>query len=47
MKYKVQLLVAGKVFDFTCFAASPSGANQVAKAQYPNATIIHTTAVFR
>ena len=47
MKYKVQLFVAGKVFDFTCYAQSPSGANEVAKAQYPNATIIHTTAVFR
>ena len=47
MKYKVQLFIAGRVLDFTCYAQSPSGANEVAKAQYPNATIIHTTAVFR
>jgi|TARA_B100000242_G_scaffold208267_1_gene151224 hypothetical protein len=47
MKYKVQLWVAGTVFDFYCYAASPSGANQVALAQHPNARIIHTTMVFR
>ena len=47
MKYKVQLFIAGRELDFTCYAQSPSGANEVAKAQYPNATIIHTTAIFQ
>ena len=47
MKYKVQLWVAGTVFDFYCYAASPSGANKVALAQHPNARIINTTMVFR
>ncbi len=46
MKYKVQLWVLGTVFDFYCHAASPSGANQVALAQHPNARIIFTTAIF-
>ncbi len=30
MKYKVELWVAGTKFNFYCYAASPSGANQVA-----------------
>tara|TARA_B100000963_G_C22179230_1_gene473721 strand:+ start:356 stop:499 length:144 start_codon:yes stop_codon:yes gene_type:complete len=46
MKYKVQLYVSGSTFDFICRAASPSDAEKVAKAQYPNATIIFTTATF-
>ena len=47
MKYKVELWVAGTKFNFYCYAASPSGANQVALSQHPNATIIHTTMVFK
>ena len=47
MKYKIQLFVGGNVFDFICFATSNQDAERVAKAQHPNATIIHTTAIFR
>jgi hypothetical protein len=47
MKYLVQLYVAGKVFDFTCFARDIREAKQVALAQYPNATVLRATATFK
>ena len=46
MKYKVELFVGGSCFNFYCYATSTFDANRVAKAQHPNARIIHTTAVF-
>ena len=47
MRYKVELYVSGTCFNFYCYAASPSGAEAVARSQHPNARIIHTTIVFR
>ena len=47
MKYKVELFVGGSKFNFYCFATSNFDAERVARRQHPNATIIHTTAVFR
>ena len=47
MRYKVELYVSGTCFNFYCYAASPSGAEAVARSQHPNARIIHTTMVFR
>ena len=46
MKYKVQLYVAGKVFDFFCYARDLNEAKGVALAQHPNAKIVGGTATF-
>ena len=46
MKVKVQLYVAGKLFDEVVHARDYQEAQQVAKARNPNATIVSTTAVF-
>tara|TARA_B100000963_G_C22183050_1_gene475381 strand:+ start:366 stop:506 length:141 start_codon:yes stop_codon:yes gene_type:complete len=45
MKIKVQLIVAGKLFDEVVNAANYADAQQVALARNPNATIVSTTAV--
>ena len=47
MKCKVQLYVAGKVFDEIVIARDYEEAKQVALARNPNATVIGVTAVFR
>ena len=46
MKVKVQLIVAGQVFDEVVNARNYQEAQQVALARNPNATIVSTTAVF-
>ena len=46
MKVKVQLMVAGKLFNEIVNVASYHEAQQVALARNPNATIVSTTAVF-
>jgi hypothetical protein len=46
LKYKITLWVAGTNFIFTCLASNLDEAKKVAKAQHPNATIIHATATF-
>ena len=46
MRYKVKLFVGGTVFPYFCHATSNQEAEQNARRVYPNATIIHTTAVF-
>ena len=47
MRYEVELFVGGTVFPYFCYATSNQEAEQNARRVYPNATIIHTTAVFR
>ncbi len=46
MKIKVQLYVAGQVFDEVVRAVDYEEARQVALARNPNATVISVTAVF-
>ena len=46
MKCKVQLFVAGQVFDEIVVARDYEEAKQVALARNPNAKIIGVTAVF-
>ena len=46
MKCKVQLYVAGKVFDEIVEARDYQEAREVAKARNPNAKIVGVTAVF-
>tara|TARA_Y100000004_G_scaffold67788_1_gene76066 strand:+ start:395 stop:535 length:141 start_codon:yes stop_codon:yes gene_type:complete len=46
MKCKVQLFVAGKVFDEIVIARDYQEARQVALARNPNAQVIAVTAVF-
>ena len=46
MKCKVQLYVAGQVFDETVRAVDYEDAKKVALARNPNATIVSVTAVF-
>ena len=46
MRCKVQLFVAGKVFDEIVVARDYQEARQVALARNPNATVIGVTAVF-
>ena len=46
MKIKVQLYVAGKLFNEIVNAKDYQEAQQVALARNPNATIVSTTAVF-
>ena len=46
MKIKVQLMVAGKLFNEIVNAANYHDAQQVALARNPNATVISVTAVF-
>ena len=46
MKYKVQLFIGGSTIWFKTYATSNQEAEQNARRVYPNATIIHTTAVF-
>jgi|TARA_R100000005_G_C4921279_1_gene154438 hypothetical protein len=46
MKCKVQLFVAGKVFDEVVIARDYQEARQVALARNPNAQVISVTAVF-
>ena len=46
MKCKVQLYVAGKVFDEVVRARDYEEARQVALARNPNAKVIGVTAVF-
>ena len=46
MKVKVQLYVAGKLFNEVVNAEDYQEAQQVALARNPNATIVSTTAVF-
>ena len=47
MKCKVQLYVAGKVFDEIVIARDYEEAKQVALARNPGATIVSVTAVFK
>jgi|TARA_A100001234_G_scaffold73760_2_gene65116 hypothetical protein len=46
MKCKVQLYVAGQVFDEIVHAANYDEAKKVALARNPNATVMGVTAVF-
>lgn len=46
MKCKVQLFVAGKVFNEVVIARDYQEAKQVALARNPNAQVIGVTAVF-
>ena len=46
MKCKVQLYVAGKVFDEIVYAANYDDAKKVALARNPNAKVIGVTAVY-
>ena len=46
MKIKVQLYVAGQVFDEVVRAVDYEEARQVALARNPNATVVSITAVF-
>lgn len=46
MRCKVQLYVAGKVFDEIVEARDYQEAKQVALARNPNATILGVTAIF-
>ena len=46
MKCKVQLYVAGQVFDEIVRAVEYREARQVALARNPNATVVSVTAVF-
>ena len=46
MKCKVQLYVAGQVFDEIVMAVDYREARQVALARNPNARVISVTAVF-
>ena len=46
MKVKVQLMVAGKLFNEIVNSANYHDAQQVSLARNPNATIVSTTAVF-
>jgi len=46
MKVKVQLYVAGTVFDEIVVARDYEEAKEVALARNPNATIVSVTAVF-
>jgi hypothetical protein len=41
MKWKVHCITAGRRFVVECYAGSYDEARQVAKAQYPNTTIIN------
>ena len=46
MKIKVQLYVAGQVFDEVVREVDYEEARQVALARNPNATVVSVTAVF-
>jgi hypothetical protein len=46
MKVKVQLYVAGTVFDEVVVARDYEEAKEVALARNPNATVVSVTAVF-
>ena len=46
MKVKVQLYVAGTLFDEVVVARNYEEAKEVALARNPNATIVSVTAVF-
>ena len=46
MKIKVQLYVAGQVFDEVVRAVDYQEAREVALARNPNATVVSVTAVF-
>ena len=46
MKLKVQLFVAGKVFDEIVYARNYDDAKKTALARYPTATVIGVTGVF-
>ena len=46
MKCKVQLYVAGTVFDEVVVARDYEEAKEVALARNPNATVVSVTAVF-
>ena len=46
MKHKVQLFVAGKVFDEFVYARDYADAKKTALARNPTATVIGVTAVF-
>ena len=47
MKIKVQLYVAGKVFDEIVEAANCQDARQTALARNPTAKVVSVTAVFK
>jgi len=47
MKVKVQLFVAGKVFDEIVEAANYQDARQTALARNPTAKVVSVTAVFK
>lgn len=47
MKYEVRLYSSGTVFLFECYAGSVDEARKLAKHQYPNASIVSATGVFR
>lgn len=47
MKVKVQLYVAGKVFDEIVEAANYQDARQTALARNPKAKVVSVTAVFK
>ena len=47
MKVKVQLFVAGKVFDEIVEAANYQDARQTAIARNPTAKVVSVTAVFK
>jgi hypothetical protein len=47
MKVKVQLYVAGKVFDEIVEAANYQDARQTALARNPTAKVVSVTAVFK
>ena len=47
MKIKVQLYVAGQVFDEVVRAVDYEEARKVALARNPNATVVSVTAVFQ
>lgn len=47
MKVKVQLYVAGKVFDEIVEAANYQDARQTALARNPTARVVSVTAVFK
>ena len=46
MKCKVQLYVAGKVFNESVYARDYAEAERVALARNPNATVISVTATY-
>jgi hypothetical protein len=47
MKIKVQMFVAGKVFDEIVEARNYQDARQTALARNPTAKVVHVTAVFK